>query len=88
VSTLAEVPPAVSATSFVSENAGDAFTVSVADLVLPALYAPPVQLSVKVSVPAVVGVTVFDPVAASVPLHAPLAVQVVPVLAVHITTAD
>jgi hypothetical protein len=55
---------------------------------LPALYAPPVQLSVKVSVPAAVGVTVFDPLAASVPLHAPLAVQVVPVLAVHVTTAD
>jgi hypothetical protein len=88
VSTLAEVPPAVSATSFVSENAGGAFTVRVADFVLPALYAPPPQLSVKVSVPAVVGVTVFEPVVPSVPLHPPLAVQVVPVLAVHVTTAD
>ena len=63
-------------------------TVRVAEPMLLALYAPPVQLRLNVSVPAAVGVTVFDPVAASVPLHAPLDVQVVPALAVQVTTAD
>jgi hypothetical protein len=47
-----------------------------------------VQLKVKVSAPAVVGVTVLVPVAARLPLHAPLAVQLVPAFEVHVTTVD
>jgi hypothetical protein len=47
-----------------------------------------VQLSVKVSLPAAVGVTVCVPVAAKLPLHAPLAVQLVPVFEVQVTTVD
>jgi hypothetical protein len=51
-------------------------------------YAPPSQPSENVSAPAAVGVTVFDPVAARLPLQPPLAVQVVPVLDDQVTTAD
>jgi hypothetical protein len=47
-----------------------------------------VQLNVKVSVPAAVGVTVRVPVAARFPVHAPLAVQLVPAFDVHVTTVD
>jgi hypothetical protein len=55
---------------------------------MPTLYAPPLQLSENVSVPTAVGVTVWEPVAASVPLQPPLAVQLVPALEDHVTTAD
>jgi len=80
VSRFAAVPPAVSATSLVSEYPGAAFTLRVADPVPLAPYAPPLQPSENVSAPAAVGVTVFDPVAARLPLQPPLAVQVVPAL--------
>jgi hypothetical protein len=52
------------------------------------VYAPPLQVSENVSMPAAVGVMVFDPDAARVPLQPPLAVQLVPVLELHVTTAD
>ena len=40
---------------------------------------PPLQVNVKVSEPADVPVTVIVPLAGSVPLHAPLAIQLPPV---------
>jgi hypothetical protein len=48
---------------------------------------PLLQVSVKVSMPAAVGVTVMLPLAACIPFHAPLAVQFVPAVAVHIKVA-
>jgi hypothetical protein len=87
VSKFAAVPPEVSATSLVSENAAGALTVRVAEP-MPLLYAPPLQLSENVSVPTAVGVTVWEPDAASVPLQPPLAVQLVPTFEDHVTTAD
>jgi hypothetical protein len=49
---------------------------------------PLLQVNVKVSEPAAVGVTVIVPLAASEPLHAPLAVQVVPLVADHISVLE
>ena len=43
---------------------------------------------VKVSVPVVVGVSVIVPEVACEPLHAPLAVQLVPAVAVQVSVAD
>jgi hypothetical protein len=70
----------------VSENAVAAVTVRFAELV-PALYTPPVQLKLKVSVPAAFGVTVCVPAAARLPLHPPLAVHPDP-FEDHVTTVD
>jgi hypothetical protein len=78
------MPPATSDTSWVTVAALAAVTVSVADAVL-LLYMPPVQVRVKVSEPAAVPVTVIVPLTGCVPLHAPLAVQVVPVVADHMS---
>ena len=49
---------------------------------------PPLQVNVKVSVPAVVGVTVMVPLLGSEPLHAPLAVHAVPLVADHIRVVE
>ena len=46
---------------------------------------PPLQVNVKVSVPAEVGVSVMVPLAGCVPLHAPLAVHAVPLVADHMS---
>jgi hypothetical protein len=46
---------------------------------------PPLQVNVKVSDPADVPETVVVPLAGSVPLHAPLAVQLVPLAADHMS---
>jgi hypothetical protein len=86
VSTFTPLPPGASATRLVSENAVAAATVRFAEPI-PALYTPPVQLKLKVSVPAAVGVTVCVPVAARLPLHPPLAVQLEP-FEDHVTTVD
>jgi hypothetical protein len=61
--------------------------VSIADALL-LLYMPPLQVNVKVSVPALVGVTVIVPLADCVPLHAPLAMQEVPLVADHVSADD
>ena len=44
----------------------------------------PLQVRVKVSEPAAVGVMLVLPLAGCVPLHAPLAMHVVPLVADHI----
>jgi hypothetical protein len=49
---------------------------------------PPLQVSVNVSVPTAVGVSVTVPVTACDPLHAPLAVQVVPLVADQVRVDD
>jgi hypothetical protein len=48
----------------------------------------PVQVSVYVTEPDVVGVTACDPVAASLPLQAPLAVQEAACVLDHVRVAD
>ena len=48
----------------------------------------PVQVSVYVTEPDVVGVTDWEPIVASLPLQAPLAVQEVAWLLDHISVAD
>ena len=48
----------------------------------------PLQVSVKVSMPAAVAVTVMLPLSDCEPLHAPLAVQLVPAVALHINVAE
>jgi hypothetical protein len=48
----------------------------------------PLQVRVKVSVPALVGVTVMVPPAGCEPLHAPLAVQLVPAVAIHVRVVE
>src|SRR5665213_833687 len=73
--------PAVSATNAVAENALAALTVTVAVATLP-VNPPPVHPRLKLVLPDVaVGVTLIVPLDASVPLQAPVAVQVVPALA-------
>jgi hypothetical protein len=47
-----------------------------------------VQASEKVSEPAAVAVIIEDPVAGCVPLHAPLATQLVPLFEDHVIVAD
>ena len=49
---------------------------------------PLLQVSVKVSIPAVAVVTVMVPLGDCEPLHAPLAVQLVPAVAVHIKVVE
>jgi hypothetical protein len=48
---------------------------------------PPLQASENVSLPAVVGVTIVEPITACEPLHAPLAVQLVPLFDDQVTVA-
>jgi hypothetical protein len=78
--------PAASATRLVTVKAVGAVTLKVVDLaVLPAL--APLQVSVKVTDPALVGVTTLLPAVASAPLKPPLAVQLLLFVEVQVNVA-
>jgi hypothetical protein len=84
---VAEVPTVtdVGFTAMVTVGAGGAVAVSVADAL--ALPPAPVQVRVNTCDPAAVGFSVAVPDTASVPVHAPLAVQAVALVEDHVSVA-